>query len=371
MDKIRIGLIGCGIIGNCHLESYKSIPEAEVVAICDINEEPLNATGEKYGISRRFTHIGKMLLESDIDAVDVCLHNNMHAPVSIAVMRAGKHCYCEKPMAGSFADAREMYRVMEETGRKLHIQLAMIYGPKIAAARRFIDSGDLGRIYHMRSYGFRRRGRPYVDGYGAKEFVNTKTSGGGALFDMGVYHISQLLYLTNLPKLERVCGRVYAEIAMDEGRRAISEYNVEELGVGFATYENGLTMDILESWAIHGKPFPSSIICGSKMGISLDPLTIHTRQHDIETDTTLDLGQMDYLAHTVYADTAHYDNSQQHWIHSLLGKCELLPTAKIALETQRVQEGIYFSSKLGREVTADEIENLSESKALEIPNLAL
>lgn len=371
MDKIRIGLIGCGIIGNSHLDTYKNIPEAEVVAICDINEDTLNRTGDKYGIGRRFTHIGKLLQESDIDAVDVCLHNNMHAPVSIAVMRAGKHCYCEKPMAGAFADAREMYRVMEETGRKLHIQLGMIYGPKTAAAKRFIDSGDLGRIYHMRSYGFRRRGRPYVDGYATKEFVNTKTSGGGALFDMGVYHISQLLYLTHLPKLERVTGHVYAEIDMDEGRRAISGYNVEELGVGFATYENGLTMDILESWAIHGRPFPSSIICGSKMGISLDPLTIHSRQHDIETDTTLDLGQMDYLAHTVYADTAHYDNSQQHWIHALLGKCDLLPTAKIALETQRLQEGIYFSSKLGREVTSDEIESLSESKALGIPNLAL
>ena len=68
---------------------------------------------------------------------------------------------------------------------------------------------------------------------------------------------------------------------------------------------------------------------------------------------------------------AHYDSSQQHWVHALLGKCPLLPTAKIALETQRVQEGIYFSERLGREVTADEIETLSVSKALEIPNLAL
>jgi hypothetical protein len=197
------------------------------------------------------------------------------------------------------------------------------------------------------------------------------TSGGGALFDMGVYHISQLLYLTGIPELERVCGHTYAEVAMDEGRRAISGYNVEELGVGLATYKGGLSMDILESWAIHGKPFPSSVICGSEAGMSLSPLTIHSRKYNVETDTTVDLSEMDYLDHTVYADGAHYDNSQQHWVHALLGKCDLLPTAKIALETQRVQEGIYFSERLGREVTADEIEELSESKALEIPNLAL
>ena len=145
--------------------------------------------------------------------------------------------------------------------------------------------------------------------------------------------------------------------------------NVEEIGVGLASYQGGLSMDVLESWAVHGRPFPSSVMMGSEAGISLEPLVIHSRSYNLETDTTVDLGEMDYLDHTVYADSAHYDNSQQHWIHALLGKCELLPTAKIALETQRVQEGIYFSERLGREVTADEIEEMTESKALEIPNL--
>lgn len=369
MEKIRVAIIGVGIIGESHIQTYRNIPEAEVVAICDIDEARLNEIGDRYGIDRRFTHIGKLLEEDDIQAVDVCLHNNMHSPASIAVMRAGKDCYCEKPMAGTFFDAREMYKTMEETGKKLHIQLSMLYSKETKCAKRYIDAGDLGNIYHMRSYGFRRRGRPYVDGYARKEFVNTTTAGGGALFDMGVYHISQLIYLTGIPKLERVCGHTYAEIAMDEGRREISGFNVEELGVGLATYENGLSMDILESWAIHGRPFPGSAIYGSEAGITLSPLTIHSRLHDMEIDTTVDMNVRDYLDHTVYGDTAHYDNSQQHWIHALLGKCELLPTAKIGLETQRVQEGIYFSQKLGREVTAQEIEELSVSKALVLPNL--
>ncbi len=369
MGKVRIAVIGNGIIGESHLNTYRSIPEAEVVAICDINEARLNEIGDRFGISRRFTHIGKLLREDDIDAVDVCLHNNMHAPVSIAVMEAGKHCYCEKPMAGSFYDAKQMYKVMEETGKKLHIQLSTLYTNETKAAKRFIDNGDLGDIYHMRSYGFRRRGRPFVDGYATKEFVNTKTSGGGALFDMGVYHIAQLLYLTGLPTLERVSGHTYAKLPMDEGRREVSGFNVEELGIGLATYKNGLSLDILESWAIYGRDFPGSAIFGSQAGISLSPLAIHSRVHNMEINATVDLSGMDYLDHTVYQSSAHYDNSQQHWVHALLGYCDLLPTAKIALETQRVQEGIYFSEKLGREVTAEEIDALSVSKALEIPNL--
>ena len=216
-DKIRVAIIGNGIIGESHIQTYLKIPEAEIAAICDINEARLTEIGDRYHIDRRYTHIGKMLRDEELDAVDVCLHNNMHAPVSIAVMRSGRDCYCEKPMAGSFYDAREMLRVSEETGRKLHIQLAFLYSNETKAAKRYIDAGDLGRIYHMRSYGFRRRGRPYVDGYAAKEFVNTATSGGGALFDMGVYHISQLLYLTGIPELERVTGRTYAEVDAARG----------------------------------------------------------------------------------------------------------------------------------------------------------
>ena len=110
-DKIRVALIGVGIIGESHLQTYRNSPEDEIAAICDINETRLNEIGDRYGISHRYTHIGKMLRDEELDAVDVCLHNNMHAPVSIAVMRSGRDCYCEKPMAGSFYDAREMLRV--------------------------------------------------------------------------------------------------------------------------------------------------------------------------------------------------------------------------------------------------------------------
>ena len=369
MDKIRVAVIGNGIIGEQHIKHHAANPDVEIAALCDIDEARLNLMGDKYGVARRFTHIGKLLAEGDIQAVDVCLHNNLHAPVSIAAMEAGKDVYCEKPMAGTFADALAMFNAMERTGRKLHIQLALIYEDATKAAKRFIDAGRLGRLYHMRSYGFRRRGRPFVDGYATKEFVNSTTSGGGALFDMGVYHISQLLYLAGVPKLQRVTGATYAEVAMDEGRRRESGFNVEELGTGFAFYEGGLTLDILESWAIHAQPFPPSILCGSAGGLSLAPLTFHSTENEMLADTVVDLKAMNYLDHTVHADTAHYDHTQSHWIHALLGRCPLLPTAKIALETQRVQEGIYLSERLGREIAAEEIEAISVSRALDVPNL--
>ena len=370
MQEIRIGIIGCGIIATQHAEHYAKLEGVRIVAICDIDEAKLAAFGDRFGVERRFTHIGQLLRCDDIDAVDVCLHNNLHAPVAIEAMRRGKHVYCEKPMAGSWFDANTMLQAARDTGKMLHIQLAFLYTDETHAAKRFVDSGRLGKLYHMRSYGFRRRGRPYVDGYATKEFVNTHTAAGGAMFDMGVYHISQLLYLSHLPKLERITGHTYAEVEVDKARQEISGFNVEELGCGFATFEGGLTMDILESWAIHGAPFPGSILAGSQGGLRLDPLSFHTLIEDMQVDTTVDLGAMHYRSNTVHHDRdMHYNSSQQLWLSALRGDCPLLNTAEIALDTQLLQEGIYLSHRLGREVTAEEIRSMSVSKAIEVPNL--
>ena len=101
----------------------------------------------------------------------------------------------------------------------LHIQLSRLYRPETRAAKRLIDGGALGRIYHARSVGFRRRGRPYVDGYGTERFVQKKYAGGGAVYDMGVYHISQLLYLMGLPEPQTISGKLYQETGMHEGRK--------------------------------------------------------------------------------------------------------------------------------------------------------
>jgi hypothetical protein len=131
-------------------------------------------------------------------------------------------------------------------------------------------------------------------------------------------------------------------------------------------------MDVLESWAIHGAPFPGSMIAGSQGGLRLEPLSFHTLIDDLQADTTVDLAAMHYRNDTVYGETErHYNSSQRHWISAQRGLCPLLNTAEIALDTQLVQEGIYLSNRLQCEVTADEIREMSVSKALEIPNLYL
>ena len=101
-QKIRIGIIGTGLIARKHLRLYARRLDVEVVALCDISENNLKAAAEMYNITDTYKDYREMLKRDDIDAVDICLHNNLHSEIAIDVMRSGKHCYCEKPMAGTY-----------------------------------------------------------------------------------------------------------------------------------------------------------------------------------------------------------------------------------------------------------------------------
>ena len=378
-DQIRIGVIGAGMIGKEHLKNYSSIPGAQVVALCDTNESELKRVAQTYGIPDIYTDFRQMLTRDDIDAVDVCLHVNLHAPVTIEALKAGKDVYCEKPLAGSYADGKAMVGAAKAAGKKLHIQLRFLYRPDCRMAKQVVDSGVLGELYHMRTFELRRRGRPFVDMFGAPAFVKKQIAGGGALFDIGVYNISRILYLINSPKIARISGQVYQKLALDEKRREASGYDVEETGVGLVYFENGATLDVFDSWAVHLHKPAHNCILGDQGGLLLSPMHPETLDNTpiepmqyfsnvagLETNAVFCEDTIQRRWISTDPDDWMHSSSQGHWIAALQGKTALIPTAQIALDTLLIQEGIYLSAKLGREVTAEEVEQLSQSTMLRI-----
>ena len=360
-DKIRIGIVGVGQIGKHHLNNYQKVEAAEVVAIADIDVPEADRVSELYKIPHTYYTLKEMLKRDDLDAVDVCLHNNLHMPATVAILQSGRNVYCEKPMAGAYIDALAMQKTARETGKKLSIQLSTLYSKETKAAKAMIEMGMLGKLYHARSTGFRRRGRPYVDGYGTDKFVKKEIAAGGAMYDMGVYHIANMLFLLGNPAVLRISGKTYQETDIDETRFKLSGYSVEELGLGFVRMEKNISMDIIESWAIHLNDFEGCSLVGSKGGIRLEPFGFYQSLGDLNLDSTVDLENFDYRLHQLRENTDAYDSSQHHWVAALQGRVELLPTAELALNTMLISEGIYLSEKLGREVTAEEVKENSKS----------
>lgn len=365
-EKVRVGIIGVGQIGKAHVREYQAIPGAEIVAVADINETEANRVASEYKIPHVYTSFREMLKRDDIQAVDVCMHNNFHMPATVAALEAGKDVFCEKPMAGSYIDAVKMMETAKATGRNFNIQVRNIFDIETKAAKLLIDGGNLGKLYHARSTGFRRRGRPYVDGYGTPTFVQKQNSAGGALYDMGVYHISTILYLLGNPNILRISGQTYQETAIDPERFAKSGYNVEELGLGFVRMDKNITLDIVEAWAVHMDGFEGSSLFGSEGGIRLKPFGYFRNVGDLDLNSTVSIDALKWRLHAVRENGDAFDSPQEHWIAGLQGRVPLIPTAEIALNTMLISEGIYLSTTLGREVTAEEVGEMSKSTAVNI-----
>ena len=365
-DPIRVGVIGCGQIGKSHIAHYANKTNVELVALSDINQTELDRVAEQHGVEARYTDFREMLSRDDIVAVDVCLHNNFHMPATVAALEQGKHVFCEKPMAGTWVDAHTMLQAADAAGLKLCIQNRLYFTPETVAARQLVEDGELGEIYYGRSTGFRRMGRPFVDGYGSATFVQKQNSGGGALLDMGVYHICQLLWLMDNPEPLRISGQTYQKLPMNEKRRQESGYDVEELALGMVRLAGGITLDITESWAMHLDSLEGSYLIGDQGGVRLEPFGWFHTHGDLAMDSTPDLRLHGFRQQFVHQIGDTWADPQSHWIAALQGRVNLLPASQIALNCTLISEGIYLSAKLDREVSAEEVRSESVSTAVSI-----
>jgi predicted dehydrogenase len=361
---VRVGIIGVGQIGLRHLRQYGDIDGAEVVAIADVDAGKVRQAASRYQVAHAYGDFRELLARDDIDAVDVCTHNNLHMPITVAALEAGKHVFCEKPMAGSYADAVTMLETAVQRQRRLGIQLSSLFTADVQAAKALVDGGYLGRLYHAQSAGHRRRGRPYVDGYGSPAFVQKGMAGGGALLDMGIYHLAAVLYLLGNPDVVRVSGSTYQQIPIDPERATTSGYDVEELAVGLVRLREDITLYVIEAWAMHLDRLGGSYVVGTQGGVRLDPFGFFHSAGSLDLDSTTDLEVFDLRlrAYSEEQDNAH-QKTQRHWISALRGEAPLLPTAELALTAMLISEGIYLSQKLEREVTADEVRAASHSTA--------
>ncbi len=150
MDTIKVGIIGTGGISRAHQKAYTAVGGFEIVAVCDIFKEKSRQAAEEWGVPKKyaFTSYNKMLQMDEIDVVSVCTYNQAHRRPTVAALRAGKHVFCEKPMAATLKDATAMVRAAKESGKILQIGIHSTFSPGLQFARKLVDEGILGDIYY-------------------------------------------------------------------------------------------------------------------------------------------------------------------------------------------------------------------------------
>ncbi|MEJ5253155.1 MAG: Gfo/Idh/MocA family oxidoreductase [Chthonomonadetes bacterium] len=156
--KINVALIGYQFMGKAHSNAYRQVArffddlEVEPVlkVICGRNEENVRKAAQKYGWEEYDTSWERVVERKDIDLVDVSVPGNMHAPIAIAAANAGKMVLCEKPLANTLAEARQMYEAVQKNNVPNALCHNYRFAPAVQLAKQLIDEGRIGKIYHFR-----------------------------------------------------------------------------------------------------------------------------------------------------------------------------------------------------------------------------
>jgi len=146
MERIGLGIIGCGMVSKRHLTAAQNVAGVHVVAACNRSRERLDERCDEFGVERRCDDVDSLLADPDIEAVIICLPEGLHRDVTLAAAAAGKHLLVEKPMSRTVAEADEMLAAAEAAGVTLMVGQVVRCFPSHVWARRIIRDGGIGRV---------------------------------------------------------------------------------------------------------------------------------------------------------------------------------------------------------------------------------
>ena len=197
MDKIRIGLVGCGGVAFwAHIPALKQFGDAiEVVAVCDLIKERAENAAREFGASHIFTDYNDLVTLNEVDVVDICTPNYIHSEIAVKALENGKHVFCEKPDAITVPQVTAMKTAAEQSGKHLMVMRNNRFVAESQYAKKFIESGKCGEIYAGRCGWIRRRGIPGKGGW----FTTKELSGGGPLIDLGVHMLDLAIWMMGNP----------------------------------------------------------------------------------------------------------------------------------------------------------------------------
>ena len=346
--KLRIGMVGLGGIASTHLTAYKAVPEADIVACCDIDENRLNITAEAFGIEKRYTSIEDMIANEELDAVDICVWNCNHAKCAIYALEHGLHVLCEKPMAYNAKEAEAMRIAEEKSGKLLMIGFVLRFSDNTELCREYRDSGMLGDVYYTKATYLRRHGAP--GGW----FCDKARSGGGPIIDLGVHVIDQTRELMGSPKPVSVyafsSNAITTRPELKNKQAWVPPANkfdtgicdCEDIGVALIRYDNGAVTLLETSYDYNGEDKFGTAIYGTKGGIELaDKPVFHTvinnRLSDIYPVPLSKPGKM-------------FEKEMRHFVDCALNGTKCLATSEDGIIVMKILDAIYESARIGTEV---------------------
>jgi len=350
--KLKVGIIGTGWIAEAHIQSYKRMPDVEVVAAADLIPGKAEKFMKKYEVEgvRFYPSHKEMLDNEELDAVSVCTYNTQHAPCTIYALEKGVNVLLEKPMCVTMEEAVAICKAEKESGKVLSIGFQPRFDANMQMIKKIVQSGALGEIYYIQTGGGRRRGIPN------STFIEKRTAGIGALGDIGCYSLDMVLNAIGYPKPLTISGyksdffgKSY-EYSLPENA---SRFSVDDFAAAFIRLEGGIILDFRIAWAMHVNTSGDTLIYGKKGALRIPstecwngtvggPMTLYTDVAGSRVETVIPIIEN--------KGPGLFDKKVRSFLDAVkTGGPSPVPTSQIIIN-QAIISGIVDSAELGREI---------------------
>jgi predicted dehydrogenase len=258
-STIRVGIVGVGgIARGQHIPGYQLCEDVEIAALCDVNETALYEVGERLGVARLTTSWDELVAYGDLDAVDICTYPNTHHPIAMAAMAAGKHVFCEKPLALTYPLALEMTEAAEAAEIETGVGFTHRLTPAAHLAHHLISTGALGEIYQVMAIYSMGHG-----GFATRPLTDRRTravTGGGPLFELGPHMVDMVRWWTG-KEITAVCAqnRTFVKRRRHAESGAWKDVDIEDASTFLADMEGETAAVFSHSSAVTGRNFDQRV----------------------------------------------------------------------------------------------------------------
>lgn len=346
---LKVAVIGTGM-GRYHMKEYVESPNVKLVAICDLNREEALQFAREYGADKVVTDYHDLWSIANLDAVSIAVPNCYHAPIAIEALERGLHVMCEKPMATTLQEARQMVETAEAQHKRLMIGMSQRFRASSLALRGLVERGELGQIYYARGTWIRRRGMPVIHfssggsmGRGSW-FVRKEQAGAGALFDIGVHMFDLTWWLMGNPRPVAVSASSYRNLCNEEFERRGILCDVDELTSALVRFENGGTAFFDVSWVAHQADEMNVRIFGTQAGLQVYPPVVYREPQ---------WGEL----HTAAIEVKEVEQPltpRRHFVDCIRDpEKPMIASGRECLTVMAVLDAVQRSAASGREVTVD------------------
>jgi predicted dehydrogenase len=365
---LNIGMIGYGFMGKAHSNAYRRVNNffdleyrPVLKAVCARNEENAKAFAETWGYESVETDWQKLLQRDDIDAVDICVPNNLHHDIAIAAAKAGKTILCEKPLAMNVAEGEEMCQAVEEAGVANIVWYNYRRVPAVALAKQIVDSGKLGKIFHYRANFLQdwTISEDLPQGGEALWRLDSAAAGSGVTGDLLAHCIDTAIWINGGISTVNAMTETFIKERQHQLTGKMEKVGIDDACIFMCRFANG-SLGLFEStrYARGHKALYTFEINGEHASIKWDLHDLHRLEFFDHSDDSqvrgwrsihVSDGEHPYMDHWwVPGLQIGYEHSFVHQVADFLeglAKGEAVgPTFRDALETQKVCDAVLDSA---------------------------